>query len=532
MLLSSDRRAAGQTRGFFASTFTNGERAIGHNLYTKGNLIYEANYMSGLRVFDATDPLNPTEVRYFDTWPGNTIIGFRGLWSVYPYFPSGVVIGSDLEKGLFVWWVDDPLVQITYPSGIPLAIDPNGDSLVIQLNERDPGDLEPGSGTLHVDAGDGCMNIPLVDLGNGSFRADFPVMECAREVRWYISARSTNGITWQSPDSAPRTTHLSFSGSSVVTAFEDDAETDQGWLLSEPTDTATHGHWERSDPPGGRGAPSIDHSDVGTKCFHTSTGANVNNGRVGLRTPFMDLSEMQNPRIDYWRWYSSRLGTFTNHERMRIEISNVPEETPWTEVEILGLVNNLENLIGWFHHGFFVRDLIEPSTDVRVRFRAKDLNTADIIEAAIDDFRLVDVRCDCAAPVSVCSTAPNSAGPGAVIGSLGTTSVVAADLTLTVTGAIPDGNGLFYYGPNSIQVPFGDGFRCAGGATERLFPLVSLDGSGDGSHALDFASPPVGSGPNMVTPGSTWTFQFWYRDNAAGGAGFNLSDGLEATFCQ
>jgi hypothetical protein len=25
------------------------------------------------------------------------------LWNIWPYFPSGTVIGSDIERGLFVW---------------------------------------------------------------------------------------------------------------------------------------------------------------------------------------------------------------------------------------------------------------------------------------------------------------------------------------------------------------------------------------------------------------------------------------------
>jgi choice-of-anchor B domain-containing protein len=37
--------------------------AIGHNMYTKGTRLYEANYRSGLRVLDITDTLNPTETR-------------------------------------------------------------------------------------------------------------------------------------------------------------------------------------------------------------------------------------------------------------------------------------------------------------------------------------------------------------------------------------------------------------------------------------------------------------------------------------
>lgn len=85
------------------STFTNGTSAIDHNLYTRDNLIFEANYRSGLRVFDATDPQAPVEVAYFDTYPDNDAARFNGLWSNYPYFPSGTIIGSDLEKGLFVW---------------------------------------------------------------------------------------------------------------------------------------------------------------------------------------------------------------------------------------------------------------------------------------------------------------------------------------------------------------------------------------------------------------------------------------------
>ncbi|MCZ6835708.1 MAG: choice-of-anchor B family protein [Planctomycetota bacterium] len=92
---------------FEATTFTNGSAAIGHNLYVKGNLIYEANYRSGMRVFDATDPLSPFEVAYFDTYPDDDRAAFNGMWSVFPFFPSGTVIASDIERGLFVFRGED-----------------------------------------------------------------------------------------------------------------------------------------------------------------------------------------------------------------------------------------------------------------------------------------------------------------------------------------------------------------------------------------------------------------------------------------
>lgn len=82
--------------------FTNDMKSVGHNIFTRDHLIYAANYSSGLRVFDASDPANPVEVAWFDTYPEDDNANFNGLWGNYPYFPSGVVLGSDRARGLFV----------------------------------------------------------------------------------------------------------------------------------------------------------------------------------------------------------------------------------------------------------------------------------------------------------------------------------------------------------------------------------------------------------------------------------------------
>jgi hypothetical protein len=91
----------------------------------------------------------------------------------------------------------------------------------------------------------------------------------------------------------------------------------------------------------------------------------------------------------------------------------------------------------------------------------------------------------------------------------------------------------FFYGANQGQFAFGDGFRCVPGSIERLWPPVMIDGLfGDVTRNVDFTNGPMSSGPNMITPGSTWNFQFWYRDPLGpGGSGFNLTDGLTAIFC-
>ncbi|NNF03708.1 MAG: choice-of-anchor B family protein, partial [Rhodothermales bacterium] len=53
-----------------------------HNLYVDGDVMYQTNNASGLRVIDIRDRANPVEVGYFDTTPENkNVAGFDGTWS-------------------------------------------------------------------------------------------------------------------------------------------------------------------------------------------------------------------------------------------------------------------------------------------------------------------------------------------------------------------------------------------------------------------------------------------------------------------
>ena len=63
--------------------------SMAHNGIIKGNLLYVAYYHDGLRVFDISNPSNPTQVNYYDTYLPNDHISYRGAWGVYPYLESG-----------------------------------------------------------------------------------------------------------------------------------------------------------------------------------------------------------------------------------------------------------------------------------------------------------------------------------------------------------------------------------------------------------------------------------------------------------
>ena len=86
-----------------AKEFLGTTAATDHNLYVRGNRMYQSNYVAGLRVIDVSDPTNPKEVGYFDTVPyGENVPGFGGTWSNYPYFKNGVVAVSSRREGLFL----------------------------------------------------------------------------------------------------------------------------------------------------------------------------------------------------------------------------------------------------------------------------------------------------------------------------------------------------------------------------------------------------------------------------------------------
>jgi Tol biopolymer transport system component len=135
--------------------------------------------------------------------------------------------------------------------------------------------------------------------------------------------------------------------------------------------------------------------------------------------------------------------------------------------------------------------------------------------------------CGGQAPSNYCISAPNSAGAGAVMDWAGSTVVSNNNLVLVSAGSIPNQFGIFYYGPNQVLFTFGNGYRCVGGSVYRLPPLQA-DGAGVAMYPLDNTNPPQASG--QITGGSTWNFQFWYRDPGVG-ASFNLSDALEVYFC-
>eukprot|EP00928_Gymnodinium_smaydae_P065536 TRINITY_DN48657_c0_g1_i1.p1 TRINITY_DN48657_c0_g1~~TRINITY_DN48657_c0_g1_i1.p1 ORF type:complete len:509 (+),score=70.04 TRINITY_DN48657_c0_g1_i1:65-1528(+) len=91
------------------NVFRSSQESIDHNNYVHNHKLYQANYCAGLRVLNIDDSTvqggtgpELSEVAYFDVAPECASATFAGSWSVYPFFPSGTIIVSSIERGLFV----------------------------------------------------------------------------------------------------------------------------------------------------------------------------------------------------------------------------------------------------------------------------------------------------------------------------------------------------------------------------------------------------------------------------------------------
>lgn len=376
------------------NTFTTGSTSIDHNLYVHDGKIYMGNYTSGLRVFEMSDPTNPTEIAYFDTWPQSDQPSYNGLWSVYPFFESGTVIGSDLEKGLFVWHVGEPPLQLQFPNGLPQLLDPNGMSVLVEIIEGDGEVLDPLTAKLFYDDGSGYASTEMVFQEGAMYQAFFGPTECASDVDYYFEARTESGFLVRSPINAPTGVYTALSTTGITNASQDDMESDLGWSVS---GDAADGQWDRGVPVGGgdRGDPATD-ADGSGQCFLTDNeddNSDVDDGTTTLTSYTLDGTvEDGIAFIAYQRWYSNNFGSTPNTDSMPVEISN-NNGASWVLLEEV-----TENAGVWVDKALRIDEFVTPTDQIRVRFSARDLGDGSVVEAGVDDLRIVIVECDAGVP--------------------------------------------------------------------------------------------------------------------------------------
>lgn len=78
------------------------ELSIAHNPHFHGDLLHVSYYYDGYWLWNVADPANAQLLGYYDTSLEPHDDSYEGAWGVYPYLPSGRVLVSDMQRGLFV----------------------------------------------------------------------------------------------------------------------------------------------------------------------------------------------------------------------------------------------------------------------------------------------------------------------------------------------------------------------------------------------------------------------------------------------
>lgn len=305
-----------------------------------------------------------------------------------------------------------------------------------------------------------------------------------------------------------------FEACATIEILVDNAESGVDWsVVNQNLDS---GSWTASPevPIGGgvRSDPANDFDGSG-RCFVTENApgnTDVDGGPTRLISRAFDLGAIADPYLSFAAWIVSSGG-----DPMLVDLSN-DDGTTWTSVQ------TITGTDGWEVFTFRVADVLAPTATTRLRWSVTDANTPSVTEAGIDFIRVLELSCgDPGIGSTYCVTSPNSAGAGATIRAEGSTTAADNDFSL-IAESVPAGQfGLFFFGPDQVQVPLGNGSRCVGGALVRMEPSVNADGFGVARLDVDLSAVPAAG---AIVSGANLNFQFWFRDSV--GAGSNLSDAV------
>ncbi len=379
-----------------AGTYNTGLNSIDHNEYVKGNKLFCSNYTTGLRVFDITSGNAPSQVAWFDTYPNDdasTGATFNGLWSNFPYLPSGTILGSDIERGLFVWRLGPEPVSISFPEGEPEMFDPRGQRVAVEVIPIAGMSVGAGGVVLQTTVDGVTTDTQMAQEDGNLWAAVSPSTVCGETVSWTIEVFVSDGTSVQVP---PSGSNLAVSGSGTVIAVDDPCEISTGWVVGLTGDNATLGIWTQADPVGTSAQPENDHSSSGARCWVTGAGlvggslgaADVDGGTTTLTSPAYSLGGMTDPSVNYFRWYSNSMGADPNNDSMPIQISGNGGSS-WVQLELV-----TENAGEWVSKSFRVNDFLASTNGtIKLRFIARDLGSGSVVEAAIDDLQVSETSC-------------------------------------------------------------------------------------------------------------------------------------------
>ncbi|MCF7841669.1 MAG: S8 family serine peptidase [Lentisphaeria bacterium] len=377
----------------------------------------------GAGIWSATDPANPFHENLYEAWDGTSmaapmVSGVAAL--IRSQFPN---LSVDEQEAQLMDGDDIGNVQMgkrlnaikaVLPFRIthtPILEHDAATDILITANI-----LDPGQTLSQVRAHYSVDNAPfefvnLMEISTGQYEGNIPAQTAGTVMQYYVEATDTAGNSIYSPANGADEAYMFLVGgmNSFITLVNDYCETQGAWLLGVPEDDASAGFWEWGNPNGTFQnstpvQPEDDHSDTGENCFFTGNApasstnngeADVDGGRTTLRSSFYNFPEGTMPILTYWRWYTNAEGLSPGFDYWRVQARS-HEDSAWVILE-----ETTESESAWVMKTFYLPQFLTDFSQLQVQFIAEDLGGGSLVEAAVDDIRIITGNLDFFTPGDV-----------------------------------------------------------------------------------------------------------------------------------
>lgn len=420
-------------------------RPIPHNIHFFDDYLVISYYSDGLKIVDVSDPTTMTEVGSFDTHVLRDD-GFNGAWGAFPYLPSGYILVSDIQAGLFV--LKPTYKRASFIEGT-VSDRSNGfklpDATIKAISHLPGGSISDDNGFFRFGfAGDGHTTFEVKKDGyqdttvalsvNGSHTVDImmrplktivlsgkvvdeetgtPVSMASVKV-----VHSQQEVTFDTDDTGTFRVEILEGDLSIAAGkwgykhdfevltlshdkddlelvlqrgYRDDFHFDLGWTVSNSFMVRFGQGWERGIPQYAIYNAEFTNpngdipGDLGAECYITGLAGNLGSNLTDTSTitsPPMDLSTYQDPFVNYTLWFYND-GVVEGDDQLQIFVGNGREEV---EIERLSTSASV-----WRERSSFrIRDFIEPSSEMYLKVFAADIGGIHIYEAGIDGFSITE----------------------------------------------------------------------------------------------------------------------------------------------
>jgi len=429
-----------------------GSGVIPHNTHFMNEYLITSYYKDGVTIHDVSRPNNMVEVGNYDTYAQGAGNGFSGAWGVYPWLPSGNVIVSDINNGLYILGVtylrgcylegqvtafgsgspitnatveilttantdntdisgnynfglgapgsyqvvfsapgyNNDTLPATLTNGVLTTLDAQLDSLVAFSIPGNVNELSSGLpvGGANVRLESNSGSYDFVTDGSGNFS-----LSSIFEGSYNIVAGKWGYITkCFSMYIDSTTSSLSIS---LDTGLYDDFSFDFGWT---EVGTANAGNWERDNPFGTNynGSDANPGEDVNTDCLGIAyvTG-NSSSGGVGNDDVDGGNTILSSPVFDLGNYndpYLSYYRWFFNDGG-----NGAPNDTLYvlldngsTTVTIETVSSISSNNSTWVFNEIRISDYITPTANMQLEVITADMQGGHLVEGGFDKFWITD----------------------------------------------------------------------------------------------------------------------------------------------